>query len=63
MELQHLTISEDGAQVFRAALSRIELKDFDTALAPQPQDQAGVRLCGIPEVRPFLDPTGPRRTV
>jgi hypothetical protein len=36
-----------------------QLGDLESALATQPRDQAGVRLSGIPELRPFLGPAGP----
>jgi hypothetical protein len=56
---EELTIDKDGAQLFRAALSMTQLGDLESALATQPRDQAGVRLSGIPELRPFLSPVGP----
>jgi hypothetical protein len=54
-----LTLGKDGAQQFRAALSMPQLRELENALATQSRDQAGVRLSGVPELRPFLDPAGP----
>lgn len=59
MQLEELKISKDGAQLFSAALSSAELRDLESTLADQPPDHAGVRLHGIPQLRPFLSPTGP----
>jgi hypothetical protein len=59
MQLAELTIGKEGAQLFRAALSMTQLANLRTALAEQPRDHAGVRLSGIPELRPFLSSTGP----
>jgi hypothetical protein len=55
---EELTVCKEGAQLFRAALSTTQLGDLESVLAAQPRDQAGVRLSGIPELRPFLDPAG-----
>lgn len=56
---KELTIGEEGAQRFKAALSSTQLSDLENALAGQPRDQAGVRLSGVPELRTFLYPSGP----
>lgn len=56
---EDLTIAEEGAQLFKGGLSLAELTDLEDALSAQPQDAAGVRLSGIPELRPFLVPDGP----
>jgi hypothetical protein len=53
------TIDKEGTQLFRAALSMGELSALECVLASQPRDHAGVRLPGIPELRPFLSPTDP----
>lgn len=53
-----MTIGKDGAQLFEAALSRTLVGELESVLAGQPRDQAGVRLSGIPELRPFLSPAG-----
>jgi hypothetical protein len=54
-----MTIQKEGAQLFKAALSFAQLSELERALADQPRDHAGVRLSDIPELRPFLRPTGP----
>ena len=54
-----LTLGKDGAQHFKAALSMPQLRELENALATQSRDRAGVRLSGVPELRPFLDPAGP----
>ena len=59
MSVEEITIQKEGAQLFKAALSRARLRELERALANQPRDHAGVRLSGIPELRPFLSPTGP----
>lgn len=59
MPPEELTICEQGAQFFKAALSREELRDIQTALADQPADQAGVRLSGCMGLRSFLTASGP----
>lgn len=59
MRLETLTIAKDGARLFSAALSFSELRDLEGALAGQPPDHAGVRLHGIPRLRPFLVLSGP----
>ncbi len=56
---EELTIGNQGAQLFKAALSTPPLRALESALATQPRDQAGVRLSGVPELRPFLEPAGP----
>ena len=59
MRPEELTIDKYGAQVFSATLLMTQLGDLDSALAAQPRNHAGVRLSGIPELRPFLSPAGP----
>ena len=59
MRPEELTINKEGAQLFRAVLSTRQLGDLESALASQPRDHAGVRLSGIPELRPFLSAAGP----
>lgn len=53
-----MTIDKEGAQLFKAALSLRQLSELERALAGQQRHRAGVRLSGIPELRPFLSPTG-----
>ncbi len=59
MRLKELKLGNEGAQLFRAAISMTQLSDLSSALAAQPRDHAGVRLSGIPDLRPFLSPAGP----
>jgi ectoine hydroxylase-related dioxygenase (phytanoyl-CoA dioxygenase family) len=56
---EELTITKEGAQLFKAALSTAQSTDLEDALADLPKDHAGVRLKGIPQLHPFLDATGP----
>lgn len=56
---EELTIGKDGAMLWRAALSRTELTILEEAVSAQPRSQAGIRLSGIPELRPFLSAAGP----
>jgi len=56
---EDMTIQKEGAQLFKAALSTTQLRELEIALAAQPRDHAGVRLFGIPKLRPFLRSTGP----
>ncbi|MCU1337848.1 MAG: hypothetical protein JWO19_3429 [Bryobacterales bacterium] len=56
---EDMTMGKEGAQLLKAALSASQLSALQRALAAQPRDHAGVRLSGIPELRPFLDPAGP----
>jgi hypothetical protein len=53
-----LTFSDDGAQLFRAVLTRDQLDSVEAALSDLPRDQAGLRLKGIEGLTPFLDSTG-----
>jgi hypothetical protein len=54
-----LTVGNEGAQIFKAALSMKQLTALEGALAGQPRGDAGVRLFGIPKLRPILSPAGP----
>ena len=58
MQPEELSVGKDGAQLFRAALSKTQLRDLENALATQPRGHAGVRLSGILELQRFLCPTG-----
>lgn len=53
-----LTLADDGAQVFRAE-ARSYLGDLLAILAGLPRDRAGVRLGAMPDLYPYLAPTGP----
>lgn len=57
MNIQTLTLSTHGAQYFRGAASPI-LERLMEVLARLPQEQAGVRIYGLAELRPFLDAKG-----
>lgn len=57
--LEELKIQNEGAQLFKAALSAIQLDALEWAIAAQPRDQAGVRLSAVPELQPFLSSAGP----
>jgi hypothetical protein len=57
--VEEMTIEKGGAQLFKAALSAIQVSGLEIALASQPRDQAGVRLTEIPDLGPFLSPAGP----
>ena len=57
--MAELTFQRDGAQRYRCALSLVEVETVMTALADIPTDVAGVRLAGIPALRPLLAASGP----
>jgi Phytanoyl-CoA dioxygenase (PhyH) len=59
VSVEEMTIQREGAQLFRAALFGAQLSELERALSDQPRDHAGVRLSGIPELRPCLSSTGP----
>ncbi len=53
-----LDFARDGAQRMAAALGPAALHAAEAALAPLPSARAGLRLQGIAELRPLLDPAG-----
>lgn len=57
--LEDLSLDRDGAQLFRSAVSPIDLRSILETLADQPSDQAGVRLFGVTALSPFLEADGP----
>lgn len=59
LRLEELKLENDGAQLFKAALSATQLSTLECILAVQPRDQVGVRLSAIPELGPFLISAGP----
>jgi hypothetical protein len=59
VKLEEMNIRREGAQRFTSALSIDEMGELGAALSGQPDDQAGVRLFGVPELRPLMSPTGP----
>jgi len=58
MQLDNLTLADDGAQLFRAALSRDQLKRLEAVLSHLPHDRAGLRLRGVAGLAPVLASTG-----
>jgi hypothetical protein len=50
--------AKDGALRIRAALDAADLRRLEDAVANLPPDQAGIRLHGIPALRPFLASPG-----
>src|SRR4051794_1322132 len=57
--LDQLRLDEDGAELFRRALSAVALRSVTAALGDQPSDHAGVRLFGADALRPLLCASGP----
>jgi phytanoyl-CoA dioxygenase PhyH len=53
-----LNFSDQGAQLFRKALTRDQLSRLERVLSSLPRDQAGLRLRGIDGLAPFLSPMG-----
>jgi hypothetical protein len=53
-----LTYLDEGAQLFRAALPRDQLKGLELVLSHLPCDQAGLRLRGVEGLAAFLAATG-----
>ena len=53
-----MTFAKDGALRIRAALDAADLRRLEDAVAGLPPDQAGIRLYGIPVLRPFLASPG-----
>jgi len=54
----NLTFANDGAQLFRAALSHDQLKSLGAVLSHLPPDRAGLRLRDVEGLAPFLTSTG-----
>ena len=53
-----MTFAKDGALRIRAALDASDFRRLEEAVANLPPDQAGIRLYGIPALRPFLASPG-----
>ncbi|HEY3639171.1 MAG TPA: phytanoyl-CoA dioxygenase family protein [Rhizomicrobium sp.] len=53
-----LIFSVHGAQLFSPCLPAAELGAIKAAIPPLPTDQPGLRLHGVPELRPFLAASG-----
>ncbi|WOH53503.1 phytanoyl-CoA dioxygenase family protein [Bradyrhizobium sp. sBnM-33] len=52
------TFAKDGALRIRRALDASDLRGLENAVASLPPDQAGIRLYGIPALRPLLTSSG-----
>ena len=61
--LARLSLAQDGAQRFPAAVDQATLQSLINALSGQPADYAGVRLFGITALRPFVEVGGPLWTI
>ncbi|GKQ49703.1 phytanoyl-CoA dioxygenase family protein [Bradyrhizobium sp. Ce-3] len=59
MQPDNLTFARDGAQLFRAALSRDRLHCLEAVLSHLPPDHAGLRLRDVEGLAPFLASAGP----
>ena len=53
-----MTFAKDGALRIRAALNASDLRGLEDAVANLPPDQAGIRLYGIPALRPWTVKSG-----
>lgn len=58
-DIDVLEFIRDGAKLYRSVLNEVELRGIESAVAEVPFDRAGIRLRGIPELDPYLAPTGP----
>lgn len=58
MEIEHLTFRDDGAQLFRQALTSDPLHELKAILSHLPPDHAGLRLRGVDGLAPILAPNG-----
>jgi hypothetical protein len=56
--MDDLTFSDDGARLFREALTRNQLNSLEAVLCHLPRDQAGLRLKGVDGLTPFLASKG-----
>ncbi|WP_425994728.1 phytanoyl-CoA dioxygenase family protein [Caulobacter sp. DWR1-3-2b1] len=56
--LDRLSLDSDGAEIVRSAIGSDTLRMIREALFDQPADQAGIRLFGVEDLRPFLEPDG-----
>jgi hypothetical protein len=54
----NLTFADEGAQLFRAVLTRDQLNLLEEVLSQLPHDHAGLRLRGVEGLAPFLASTG-----
>ncbi|MGY8711568.1 phytanoyl-CoA dioxygenase family protein [Bradyrhizobium sp. 18BD] len=58
MEIERLTFPDDGAQLFRQALTSDRLHGLKSILSHLPPDHAGLRLRGVEGLAPFLAASG-----
>lgn len=58
MKIEQLTFWDDGAQLFRQALTSDQLRQLKEILSDLPPDQAGLRLRGVEGLAPFLAANG-----
>jgi hypothetical protein len=58
LRINDLTFSDDGAQLFRSALTHDLLSLLEATLSHLPSDQAGLRLRGVEGLAPLLGPSG-----
>ncbi|MVT49946.1 phytanoyl-CoA dioxygenase [Bradyrhizobium yuanmingense] len=58
MEIERLTFLDDGAQLFRQALTLDRLDELSATLRHLPPDHAGLRLRGVEGLAPFLAASG-----
>ncbi|PSO22112.1 phytanoyl-CoA dioxygenase family protein [Bradyrhizobium sp. MOS003] len=58
MTTEHPTFQDDGAQLFRQALTSNQLHQLEATLSHLPPDQAGLRLRGVEGLAPFLVSSG-----
>lgn len=58
MLLDGLTFSDDGARLFRAALTCGQLNLLEGVLSHLPRDRAGLRLRDVEGLAPFMAPRG-----
>jgi len=57
--IEHLTFLDDGAQLFRQALTSDQLRQLEAILSHLPPDHAGMRLRGVEGLAAFLAADGP----
>ncbi|WP_018318524.1 phytanoyl-CoA dioxygenase family protein [Bradyrhizobium sp. WSM2793] len=58
MGIEHLTLLDDGAQLFRRALTSDAVSQLKAILSHLPPDHAGLRLRGVEGLAPFLATSG-----
>jgi ectoine hydroxylase-related dioxygenase (phytanoyl-CoA dioxygenase family) len=58
LTIEHLTFRDDGAQLFRHALTSDQLRQLKEILSHLPPDHAGLRLRGVEDLAPLLAASG-----